>query len=85
VRENEIRELHGELETYKGIIEDLEEQKLEEARILGGAVHELAKRNLNLENQIKELQGQGKGQENKENRKNILNQFITPIDFKIRK
>jgi len=83
VRENEIRDLHGELGTYKGIIEELEEQKLEETRILGGAVQELAVRNLNLENQIKELQG--KSQENKENRKNILNQFITPIDFKIRK
>lgn len=83
MRENEIRDLHGELGTYKGIIEELEEQKLEETRILGGAVQELAVRNLNLENQIKELQG--KSQENKENRKNILNQFITPIDFKIRK
>jgi len=85
VRENEIRDLNGELGTYKGIIEELEEQKLIEARLLGGAIQELAVRNLNLEKQIVELRQKEKTQENKENKRYLINSLITPIDFKIRK
>jgi len=84
-RENEIRDLNEELGTYKGIIEELEEQKLIEARLLGGAIQELAVRNLNLEKQIVELKEKDKTQENKENKRYLVNRLITPIDFKIRK
>ena len=77
--------MNGELGTYKGIIEDLEEQKLTEARLLGGAIQELAVRNLNLEKQIVQLKEKENAQENKENKRYALNSLITPIDFKRRK
>ena len=65
------------------MIDEIEDQKLTELRLMGSALQELALRNVKLENQIKSFREQAGS--HKLNPLGQLNPNITPINYNIRR
>lgn len=56
-----MRELIDEIDTIKHVVEEVGEQKDEELRVLTGALHELAIRNVDLERELATLRSGNTG------------------------